>query len=311
VPEAGGEPRLRPFWSGTITFGLVSVSVNLYPATTSRRPRLRMVSKDGTPLKQRYYCPEHERAVSRDEIVRGFETDDGQVVVLQDEELEALAPERTREIDLRRFVERDELDPLFFERSYLLTPQEGHAKAYRLLVEAMARTGRAGVATFVMREKEYLVAILSRDGLLHAETMRFPHEVRMPEDVGIEPPSGGDTALAKKLRAAIRADAADDFDEGDLEDPFRESLLALVQRKLARGRDVVSAPSDADAEHGASETQIIDLMEALRRSLAADDGEDGGGSATRKELYERARELDIPGRSSMSKQQLVEAIRSA
>ncbi|HEY0671085.1 MAG TPA: Ku protein, partial [Longimicrobiales bacterium] len=178
MPDEKQEIRTRSFWSGTITFGLVSIPVNLFPGVRSQRAALRMLADDGTPLQRRFYCEKQNREVNGDEIVRGYETAKGKYVVVTDDELEALEPKKSRDIDLRRFVPAEDIDPLFFERSYYLAPAGESVKAYRLLAETMEKTGRAGIATFVMRGKEYLVAIVAEDGLLRADTMRFADELR-------------------------------------------------------------------------------------------------------------------------------------
>ncbi|MGH7471964.1 MAG: Ku protein, partial [Longimicrobiales bacterium] len=142
--------RSRAIWSGTITFGLVSVPVHLFPASRSAPMGLRMVDADGTPLQRRYVCPEHDQEVEWDDLVRGYEIADHQFVVVTDDELEALEPKRSREIDLRQFVPLEQLDPRFFERGYYLVPADESTKAYQLLASIMEKSGRAGIATFVM-----------------------------------------------------------------------------------------------------------------------------------------------------------------
>ena len=137
MPEASGRSdRARAFWSGTISFGLVSVPVDLYPANRSVRASLRMLAPEGTPLSRRYYCPKEEREVSYEEIVRGREVD-GRWIVVTDEELEALEPRKSRDIDLRLFVDRAEIDPVFFDRAYYLAPAGESTKAYRLLAQGL------------------------------------------------------------------------------------------------------------------------------------------------------------------------------
>src|SRR5690242_6652802 len=175
----------RPFWSGTLTFGLVSVPVSLFPATRGARASLRMLGPDGQPLSRRYYAEKSGKDLDADEVVRGFEVDKNKFVVITDEELERLEPEKTRDINLTQFVPADSISPLYFERGYFLTPAAGSQKAYKLLAETMDKNNLAGIATFVMRGKEYLVAIFSEKGILRAETMRFADEVRSPEDVGL------------------------------------------------------------------------------------------------------------------------------
>lgn len=310
-------PALRPFWSGTLSFGLVSVPVALYAGNRKGGVSLRTLGPDGTPLSRRYYCPEEGVEVSYDEIVRGYETDSGEMVVVEDDELERLAPEKSRDIDLRRFVPRDELDPRYFDRAYFLTPAGDSTKAYRLLARVMENTGRAGIATFVMRGKEYLVALLAEDGILRAETLRFHDEIRSPADVGLpekEKPPAGEVRALKKAISGLKAK---DLDREELEDDYAERIEALAQKKRQRGEGVVAAPEEA-AETG----DVPDLMKVLKWSLrkredreeqrereidrpAREDLEE----RSKTELYQQAQDLAIPGRSKMSKGELIQAIR--
>lgn len=311
MPERA-EPRA--FWSGTITFGLVSVPVDLLPANRPRRASLRLLGPDGTPLRRRYWCPREEREVEDDEIVRGYEVAEGRFVVVTDEELDALAPEKSREIDLRRFVDRDEIDPVYFERAYFLAPAEGGVKPYRLLAGAMESTGKAGIATFVMRGKEYLVAILAEAGLLRAETMRFASELRSPEEADLpaveEPPD----SEVRRWRSALKLRFADAPDPAELEDRRSRAIERIAAAKLAEGDDVVTPPTEAST--AAEDRTVIDLMAELKRRMAGQDpaGRAGAGierleSRTKDDLYAMARRLEIAGRSRMTKDELVRAIR--
>lgn len=310
--------RARAFWSGTLTFGLVSIPVDLFPATRSQRISLRMLDEDGTPLSRRYYSPVDSREVTRDHIVRGYEVEDDEYVVVTENELEALEPRKSRDIDLKRFVPTDQIDPIYFERAYFLAPSGDSTRAYRLLAEAMERTGRAGVATFVMRTREYLVAIFAENGILRAETLRFADEVRGAQDVGLPTPVRAERKLVKRFEAEIEKLSADSFDVEELRDRESERLLALIERKLEASEDVVRAPEGAEAE---PEADVIDLMEVLRQRMraAAADGVENSAhrgdreaelrGRTKQELYQRAQELDIPGRSRMNKEELIGAIR--
>lgn len=277
VPKAdrdqGGDApsRKRPaagaFWSGTISFGLISVPVQLFPANRDRSVSLRMLDEDGTPLRRRYYCPEHDRLLERDEIARGFEVEHGEFVVVTDEELEAVAPGRSREIDLKRFVDAGEIPPLYFERAYFLTPRGDSNKAYRLLAEVMERTGRAGIATFVMRNKEYLVAILAEEGILRAETLRFPDEVRDPARAGLTGDFEIDEIEAKRFEKAIAARSADELDPDELTDEAGAALRELAERKLEEGEGIVEAPARGGEPEDDEDFEEVDLLETIRMSL--------------------------------------------
>jgi DNA end-binding protein Ku len=265
--DASDEGRGRAFWSGILSFGLVSIPVELLPAHRGNRASLRMIDADGTPLARRYHCPAHEQPVDADQIARGYELDNGKIVLVTDEELEALAPKKSREIDLRRFVDRDSIDPLYFQRSYFLAPGANSGKAYRLLGAVMERSRRAGIATFVMRDKEYLIAIFAEAGLLRAETLRFHDEVRSPRDVGLPKATRVDASAVARLSRSVAALEAEKWDPSALVDPH-EPIRELAERKYKQRKDII-ASSGAPARDG--EGQVVDLFEVLRQSLAQND----------------------------------------
>lgn len=315
----------RPFWSGTLTFGLVSVPVEIHAAHRSSRVSLRTLSPEGHPLRRRYVCPEHG-PLERDEIVRGHAIDGDRYVTVSDEEIEALQPERSREIDLRRFAPRDAIDPIYCDRAYFLLPPDEVSKPYRLLAAIMERTGRAGLATFVMRGKAYVVAIFAERGVLRAETLRDADAVRSVADVGLGPVGEADAARVEALRDAIRAGAADAIDPDELRDLDAELLRARAQEKAAAGEGLVEAPEaeEENAEDEAEETggEVVDIMALLKARLGrgekgrTDKGRtergrgsgDDLGALSKRELYARAQAREIEGRSRMSKDELIEAL---
>jgi DNA end-binding protein Ku len=333
----------RPFWSGTITFGLVSLPVSLYVATRSKRVKLRMVDHDGEPLAKRYFCPAEEVALESDEIVRGYEVEKDQFVVVENEELDAIAPEKSQEIDLRRFVPVDQIDPMFFQRAYFLAPNQGAIKPYRLLAQSMEDSERAGIATCVIRGKEYLLAILSHQGILRAEILRFAEELRTPADIGLPESIDADNDLTKRMEKSIQANSRKTLDRSALVDERSENIRERVDDKLEADEDVIHETDDDDIEHADSDEEPVDLMAVLKQSLEQKSGDSGsdkhkknngkkrkskprkskkkaqkksGGEPTstdmtRDELYDRAQQLDIPGRSRMTKEELAAAINDA
>lgn len=333
----------RPFWSGTITFGLVSLPVSLYVATRSKRVKLRMVDHDGEPLAKRYFCPAEEIALESDEIVRGYEVEKDQFVVVENDELDAIAPEKSQEIDLRRFVPVDQIDPMFFQRAYFLAPNQGAIKPYRLLAQSMEDSGRAGIATCVIRGKEYLLAILSHQGILRAEILRFADELRTPADIGLPESIDADDELTSKMVKSIKANGRKTLDRDALTDVRSERIRERVEDKLEADEDVIHEAEDDDIEDADSDEEPVDLMAVLKQSLEQKSGDSGsdkhkknngkkrkskprkskkkaqkksGGEPTstdmtRDELYDRAQQLDIPGRSRMTKEELAAAINDA
>jgi DNA end-binding protein Ku len=328
--ELGGAAP-RPFWSGTLSFGLVSIPVSLFPAVRRTGVSLRTIAEDGTPLARRYYCPAEDVEVDAEHLTRGFELDDGSYVTLSDDELEAADPKKSRDIDLRLFVPADQIDPIFFDRTYVLTSASESTKAYRLLAQVMERERRAGIATFVMRESEYVIAIFAERGLLHGQTLRFADEVRAAEGIGVEAGTKVDrSSLAAFRRAIAKAEA--DFDPEEFSDVRAGTLRARLERKLKAGEGVMRAPDEEPVERG----EIIDLMEVLKRNLQASTEKEGAGTGrapsprarsrsphapartgpsareldrlSKEELYERAKQLGVEGRSQMNKAQLAREV---
>lgn len=224
-----------------------------------------MLSPQGEPLARKYYSEKTERDLDADEMVRGYEVAKDKYVVVTDEELERLAPDKTRDIDLKRFVKQDAIPPIYFERGYILTPAANSDKAYKLLTEAMAKTKLAGIATFVMRGKEYLVTILSDHGILRAETMRFPDELRSPKDIGLPEKPKISPASVRKFETLIAKKSKKQFSPTKLEDDETERLLDLVKKKKAKRSNVVRIETE---ESKSKEDNVVDLMEVLKRSLA-------------------------------------------
>jgi DNA end-binding protein Ku len=262
--KSNGEERsARPFWSGTLTFGLVSVPVDLYPGNRTNRAPLRMLGPNGEPLARRYYSQKTGRDLEDDDMVRGYEIDKDKYVVVTDEELERLAPEQSRDIDLRRFVDLQSIPPLYFDRSYFLAPSEGSEKAYKLLSETMKKSDLAGIATFVMRGKEYLVAIFPENGILRAETMRFADEIRTPKEVGLPEKKKLPAATVRKFETLIKKNSDRHLSLKELKDEKTAELLKLVEKKRKQHKDIVEVEVP-EREEG----KVIDLMEVLKKSLA-------------------------------------------
>jgi DNA end-binding protein Ku len=258
-----------------LSFGLVSIPVELYVAQRKSSPGLRLLDAEGTPLSRKYYCPKDGREVSPDHLVRGHELEDGSVVALTDEELEAVDPKKSREIDLRLFVDRDSIDPIFFERGYFLVPGRDSGKPYGLLSAVMERTRRAGIASFVMRDKEHLIAIFSEQGLLVGETLRFHHQVRSVADVELSKPKRPSPALVKKLERAVAELDSPKLPTAELTDSYGEALRQLAEKKYRLSESIVTSRA-APPPRGAD---VIDLMQVIKRSLAANGLLPAGGSS--------------------------------
>jgi DNA end-binding protein Ku len=247
----------RSIWSGTISFGLVSVPVKMHSATESKELRFHFLHKDDlAPIgydKVRKDTGEH---VDPDEIVRGFEIEKGRYVPLEDEDLDRLDIELTHSIDICDFVSLDEIDPIYFRKAYYLVPQEGAEKPYRLLVKALDETGKVGVAKVVIRNKQHLAALRTYEGTLLIETMYYPDEIRQPESVD------GKGKLAKaevEMAKSLVENLSEPFKPEKYDDRYRKELLDLIRAK-AKGRKLPEPEAEEEAE-------VVDLMAALRESV--------------------------------------------
>jgi DNA end-binding protein Ku len=344
----------RPTWRGSISFGLVSVPVQLFTAVRSHDIRFRQLhAKTNARVRQQRVDVDTGEEVDYDDLVKGYETEDGRYVIVDPDELRQLAPEKSELIDIRDFVDLEEIDPVYYDRPYYLAPDgRAAAKPYRLLTDAMTQEGKVAIAKFVMRNKEYLAAIRARDGLLVLSTMHHADEVVDPAelDVGALQEEVDLRDREVEMARSLINSLVTDFEPEAYEDEYRQRLLDFLAAK-AEGQDVELPRAEPDRGG------IIDLTAALEQSLerARGDGEEDGQQArgaasgkgrggassgrtrggasngkarkggagrradatpsgadyesmTRGELYELAQERDLPGRSSMSKQQLVAAL---
>jgi len=251
------------FWSGTLSFGLVSIAVNLYPANHSSHLGLRMLAPDGTPLQRRYCSSRSGKELAPEEMVRGYEVEKDHYVLVSDDELEKLDPGKSRDIDLRRFVPVDSIPPIYFERGYFLAPGGESTKAYQLLAATMEKTRRAGIATFVMRGKEYLIAIVAENGILCAETMRFKDEIRTPENIGLPEKSAVAEEKIRHFEQIIKKHSEPELSRAELHDEKSAALLEIVEAKRAEKKNVI-VRAEAEEEEAAP-----DLVAGLKRSLTA------------------------------------------
>jgi DNA end-binding protein Ku len=269
-PEDSGRPAVRPLWSGTITFGLVSIPVDLLSAVRARQTAMKLVDKEGHPLGRQYHCSKEGKKLSNDELIRGYEMDDGKMVEITDEEFESVAPEMSSDIDLRNFVPAEQIPPVYFQKPFFLAPAGKSAKAYNLLAATMARTGRVGIGSFVMRDHEYLVAIVSDNGVLRADTLRYADEIRTPDSIGLPKRAKPSEKLVNQFVKEIEELQRDALSMAELEDKDAEELQALVKEKQEKDQDVIhqSGLETDDAETAGETGQVIDFMEVLRKSLS-------------------------------------------
>jgi DNA end-binding protein Ku len=248
----------RAIWSGVISFGLVSVPVRMYTATESKELKFHFLDRrDMAPIGYDKVNKETGESVAADDIIRGFEVDKGRFVELTEEDIDRLDVELTHSIDICDFVSIDEIDPLFFRKAYYLLPQDGAEKPYRLLLKALEETGRVAIAKVVIRNKQHLAAIRAFDDTLVLETMYYADEVRKPEEAPKPQVRAPEVEMAKTLIENLAAT----WDPEKYHDRYRTELLDLLEKK-AEGEPL----PEPKAEEGG---EVVDLMEALRRSVAA------------------------------------------
>lgn len=253
----------KPFASGLISFGLVTIPVRLYSTgESSAGIQLNMLhGKCGSRLRQQYFCPLDNAVVEREDIVKGYEHARGQYVLFTEDELKALIPEPTNAVEIAEFVPLEQVDPIYYERSYYLGPDRGGERAYRLLAEAMKRTGRAALARYVARGKDQFVLLRPFEGGLLMQQLRYSDELRPFSEV----PIGAAEVREPELQLAVQLIgqiASEEFRPQAYEDKQRRQVRELIARKV-QGAEITAAPAPPPR------AQIIDLMAALKASLAA------------------------------------------
>jgi DNA end-binding protein Ku len=256
----------RAIWSGSISFGLLNVPVRLFSAVARRNIALREIREsDSARIKHRRVAEGTDEEVPYDSIIKAYEITPGQYVPLNKEEMAALAPEKTRAIDVLDFVDLEEIDPMYFDSPYYLGPADGAEKAYSLLAAAMQASGKVAIARFVFRNKEHLAAIRPSDGVLTLTTMRFADEVVAAGELeDVFPEKQAKVAKKEQQMAEALIDSlSTDFDPATYRDEYREQLLSLIERK-AEGKEIVAAESEEPQA-----TKAPDLMAALEESIAA------------------------------------------
>ena len=318
----------RSIWKGSITFGLISIPVKIFTAVGREQKEkidLHLLhAKDGERIHYERKCAKGHKDIDWDDIVKGYEYEKGKWVEITDEDLEALDLESLRTIDVVSFAPLDQIDPMYFDKAYYVVPDEGAVKAYRLMTEALADEGLVGVAKVAIREREHLSAIRIVDNMMVLTTMHWPEEIREASfDELKKRPKVQDRE--RKMARQLIQQLTEDFDPSQFKDEYHKELKKLIRKKV-KGDEIVQ-PEVSEPEPSG----VVDLMEALKASVeAAKRGEKpkpvrsekGGrsrkGSAapsvdelkalTKQELADRAKELNISGRSAMDKKGLIQAI---
>jgi DNA end-binding protein Ku len=292
----------RALWSGSISFGLVSVPVRMYAAVSEHTLHFHFVhEKDGSRIGYEKVCKAEAKPVPDDEIVRAFEYRKGELVYMEPEDFEAAKAEGGHTIEIKDFVPYDQIDPVFFRHTYVLGPDSGGEKVYALLRRAMEDSGLAAIAKFVMRDRQNLACLRVRDGLITLEQMYFADEIRELDD--LKPPDAKVDKRERDIAAQLIDAFTGDFEPERYRDTYRDALCEIIEAKR-KGKEVV-------IEEPEREEEPEDLFAALQASIRAAKGDgrgDGLAELSREELYARAKKADIPGRSQMSKEELVEAL---
>jgi DNA end-binding protein Ku len=275
----------RSIWTGAISFGLVTVPVKLYSAVQRKTVRFHQLdSENGVRIAQKRVNPATGEEVPYERLVKGYEISPERYVVVDPAELDALEPVKTRTIDIEDFVDLSEIDPVFYDHPYYLAPGAGGAKPYRLLLEAMAETGKVAIANVVIRSKQHLVAIRPQGDVLGMATMLYPDEIVDPERIDDLPDAEEVSATAKELQIAkqLVESLAGPFEPDKYRDTYRDEVLSLIERKAA-GEEIAVQP--AREEEPAA---VPDLMAALQASLEQVRGDKGDEKPAKKAPAKKA-----------------------
>jgi DNA end-binding protein Ku len=268
---------MRTIWNGSISFGLVNIPIGLALATQRNDVAFRTLHREcGTPIKQKRWCPHHEREVEPEELVKGWEVAKGEFVIVEESDLEAVALTRSQSIDILRFVKLADVDPVYFDRTYYLAPASADAarRPYVLLLRAMQETGMAAVGKFVLWGKENLCLIRAQGETLAMETLFFADDVRNKAEIEEAVEATEVRKAELQLAEQVIESLVGEWKPGDFENEYRRDLKAMLDAKLAG--EQIARPEPI------AETPVIDLMEALRRSVADAQGKKGAAGASKK-----------------------------
>jgi DNA end-binding protein Ku len=251
-------------WKGAISFGLLTIPIRMYTAARSERVQLHQIHKKcHTRLRQPLFCPECNRIVDRSEVVKGYEYAEGQYVVVDDEEIKRITPKSSRNMEILAFVKESQIDPIYFDASYFAMPEKDNEKPYALLLKALEDTDRVGIAKVTMHQREYTVFIRPRHNGLTIHTMYFANEIHEVEGYGKLDKSISLKPQEIKLAQQLIETLSEDFNPKQYHDTFQENLKALIAAKQ-QGKTIAE-------EQPAKRAPVIDMMEALKRSLASGD----------------------------------------
>ncbi|WP_100397949.1 non-homologous end joining protein Ku [Bacillus sp. FJAT-44742] len=253
---------MHTIWKGSISFGLVNIPIKLHAATENKDISLRTLHKKcHTPIKYEKVCPVCEEEVNTEEVVKGYEITDGKFVVFEEKELKEIRkPNEEKAVEIVDFINIDEIDPVYFNRSYFMSPNDGGAKAYSLLRKSLKESGRVGLAKIIIRSKEQMAVIREYNNTLLMETIHFPDEVRNAEEVPNIPAEDNITKKELDTASLLIDQLTTTFEPGKYEDDYRKKLQELIEAKRA-GKDVVTRTEKEEPSN------VTDLMEALQRSV--------------------------------------------
>ena len=275
----------RPIWNGTISFGLLNVPVQLHSGERSLDLHFRMLdSRDNSPVRYERVNSDSGEEVPWKEIVKGFEYSKGNYVVIDEEDIRKAAPESTETVEIEAFCDRDEIDPMYFEKPYYLVPSKKAEKGYVLLREVLAKTNKVGIARVVIRTRQYLAALSPRGDALMLDLMRFPQEIVKADE--FELPKGNSKSYrvtpaelnmaTQLIEAMTKKWSADDY-----QDEFRAKLRKIIDEQIARQKGKKVRERTEEAAPAEATTNVVDFMELLKRSLDKD-GKRGGRATPRK-----------------------------
>ena len=272
-------------WSGYLTFGLISMPVRLYSGARGEHISFHMLHRDDmTRVKQQLYCPADERVVERDEIVKGYEYRKGEYVVIEPEEIKKIEPKTAKAMEILEFVKEDDVDPIYFESSYYMVAEEAGKRPYALLARALQDSRYVAIAKLTMHNREYTVFLRSYDGGMMLHTMYYQEEVRALENFGTDKVElkEAELKIANQLISALAAE----WEPEKYHDTFQENLKALIKARL-EGKEVTAV------EHPGKPAPVVDLMAALKDSLAQMEGMKKGPQ--RVEAAQKASEVRVTG----------------